>query len=104
VVAEGVGRFDQQTEAAVYFCCLEALQNAGKHAGEGATATVTVRQDPEGLMFEVADTGAGFDMASGAAKGHGFVNMSDRIGAIGGKLRVDSAPGKGTTVSGVIPL
>ena len=104
VQAEGVERFPQQTEAAVYFCCLEALQNAGKHAGEGATATVTVRRDPEGLVFEVADTGTGFDMASGAAKGHGFVNMSDRIGAIGGKLRVDSAPGKGTTVSGVIPL
>jgi len=104
VQAEGVERFPQQTEAAVYFCCLEALQNAGKHAGDDATATVTVRRDPEGLVFEVADTGAGFDMASGAAKGHGFVNMSDRIGAIGGKLRVDSAPGKGTKVSGVIPL
>ena len=104
VHAEGIERFAQQTEAAVYFCCLEALQNAGKHAGEGATAIVTVRRDPEGLVFEVADTGAGFDMASGAAKGHGFVNMSDRIGAIGGKLRVESAPGKGTRVSGVIPL
>ncbi|MGH8986301.1 MAG: histidine kinase, partial [Acidimicrobiia bacterium] len=104
VQAEGVERFAQQTEAAVYFCCLEALQNAGKHAGDGATATVTVRREPEGLVFEVADTGAGFDMASGAAKGHGFVNMSDRIGAIGGKLRVESAPGKGTRISGVIPL
>jgi signal transduction histidine kinase len=104
VRAQGVERFPQQTEAAVYFCCLEALQNAGKHAGEGATATVTVRRDPEGLVFEVADTGAGFDMGTGAAKGHGFVNMSDRIGAIGGKLRVESAPGKGTRISGVIPL
>jgi signal transduction histidine kinase len=104
VRAEGVERFEQQLEAAVYFCCLEALQNAAKHAGEGATATVTVRRDPEGLWFEVADTGAGFDPASGAAKGHGFVNMSDRLGAIGGKLHVDSAPGQGTRVSGVIPL
>jgi len=40
VDADGIGRFGQDTEAAVYFCCMEALQNAGKHAGDGATATV----------------------------------------------------------------
>jgi signal transduction histidine kinase len=55
-------------------------------------------------LFEVADDGPGFDLASRAAKGHGFVNMSDRIGAIGGTLTVESAAGQGTRISGAVPL
>ena len=62
VEAEDVGRYPQQVEAAVYFCCLEALQNAGKHAGEGSNAIVTVREDEGALLFEVTDDGAGFDL------------------------------------------
>jgi signal transduction histidine kinase len=104
VRADDIGRLEQPIEAAIYFCCLEALQNAGKHAGEGAHATVTLRREPEGLVFEVADTGAGFDMSSAAIKGHGFVNMNDRIGAIGGRFRVESAPGHGTRISGTVPI
>ncbi len=101
--ADGVGRYPQQVEAAVYFCCLEALQNAGKHAGDGAEATITLHESDGRLLFEVADTGAGFDMGSSAGKGHGFVNMSDRIGAIGGTFAFDSAPGQGTRISGSVP-
>jgi signal transduction histidine kinase len=104
VEAEGIGRYPQPLEAAVYFCVLEALQNAGKHAGEGAEATITVREDEGALLFEVADDGAGFDLATGAHLGHGFVNMNDRVGAIGGSISVDSAPGKGTRIMGRIPL
>ncbi|MEX2267403.1 MAG: histidine kinase [Acidimicrobiia bacterium] len=102
--AEGIGRFSQPIEAAVYFCVLEALQNAGKHAGDGSQATVTVREDEGALLFEVADDGAGFDLSSGAQQGHGFVNMNDRVGAIGGTVTVDSAPSKGTRISGRIPI
>ena len=104
VAADDIGRFSQQIEAAVYFCCLEALQNAGKHAGDDARITITVGREPEGLLFEVADSGAGFDMSSTAIKGHGFVNMSDRVGAIGGTVRVDSKPGEGTRISGTVPI
>jgi signal transduction histidine kinase len=104
VKADSVGRYPQAVEAAVYFCCLEALQNAAKHAGEGATATVTVAEEEAALVFAVADTGAGFDLGSGAQHGHGFVNMSDRVGAIGGSIIVESAPGAGTTIRGRIPL
>jgi signal transduction histidine kinase len=104
VEAEGIGRYPQQVEAAVYFCCLEALQNAGKHAGEGAEATVTLREVEGALVFEVADDGAGFALESGAHHGHGFVNMSDRVGAFGGSVTVDSAPGQGTKIAGRIPL
>jgi signal transduction histidine kinase len=104
VEAENVGRYPQQVEAAVYFCCLEALQNAGKHAGENSSAVVTVREVEGALLFEVTDDGAGFDLSSGAQRGHGFVNMSDRVGAFGGSVTVDSAPGKGTKIAGRIPL
>jgi signal transduction histidine kinase len=100
VVAD-VGRYDSDVEAAVYFCCLEAMQNAGKHAGEGSRLTVTVKGSDDELCFEVADDGAGFD-ATNARGGHGFVNMADRLGAIGGSLEVDSAPGHGTRIRGHI--
>lgn len=103
VEAEGIGRYSQDVETAVYFCCLEALQNAGKHAGEGATATIRVWEEEGGLLFEVADTGAGFDLAT-AARSAGFVNMQDRVGAIGGTVRVDSEPGRGTRILGAIPV
>ncbi len=99
-----VGRFPAEVEAAVYFCCLEAMQNAGKHAGEGARVTITVEVCDNELCFEVGDDGAGFDASGSAIRGHGFINMVDRVGAIGGTLGVDSAPGKGTRVSGRIPL
>jgi signal transduction histidine kinase len=104
VVAEEVGRFTPDVEAAVYFCCLEALQNAGKHAGEGASATIHVWTEEGALLFDVADTGAGFDLSSRPNLGAGFTNMSDRVGAIGGSIKVQSAPGKGTKISGRIPV
>jgi signal transduction histidine kinase len=98
-----VGRYPPEVEAAVYFCCLEAMQNAGKHAGAGATITVTVWADDGDLHFDVADTGPGFDTSSNAIHGHGFVNMADRLGAIGGTLDVESMIGEGTHVRGRIP-
>ncbi len=103
VAAEGVGRYDRGVEAAVYFCCLEAMQNSGKHAGEGACINVTVGNGAGSLWFEVTDDGAGFDVAAGGG-GHGFVNMRDRLGAFGGELAVTSTSGKGTTVRGTLPV
>jgi signal transduction histidine kinase len=102
VVSEGIERYPSETEAAVYFCCLEAMQNAGKHAGGDAAITVTITATDTTLDFTVADTGSGFD-ASVAVEGHGFVNMRDRLGAVGGTLTVDSDP-TGTRIGGHIPL
>ena len=104
VEADGIGRYPADVEAAIYFCCMEALQNAGKHGGPGATATVRIREEEGAVLFEVADTGAGFDVSGAAGKGAGFVNMRDRVGAIGGTLEVHSAPGKGTTITGRLPV
>jgi len=104
VELEGVGRYGNEIEAAIYFCVLEALQNAGKHAGDTASITVRVVANAEQLQFEVADDGVGFEPAGGGAVGHGFVNMADRLGAFGGSVDVTSAPGKGTTINGRVPL
>ncbi len=101
VNTEGVGRYPTEVEAAVYFCCLEALQNAGKHAPE-ASVEITVRDTDGALSFEVRDDGPGFDVAAATA-GHGYVNMSDRLGAIGGTVDWRSEPGAGATISGTIP-
>ncbi|CUU57367.1 GAF domain-containing protein [Parafrankia irregularis] len=94
-------RYPSAVEAALYFCCVEALQNAAKHAGPGARVQVRVDADGEDFRFSVSDDGAGFDQA--AVGGHGFVNMQDRLGAMGGTLKVVSAPGAGTIVRGLIP-
>jgi signal transduction histidine kinase len=99
---EGIGRFSAEREAAVYFCCLEALQNAAKHAPE-SHVVLHVWEEEGGLLFTVSDDGPGFDPKVAVA-GHGFMNMSDRLGAIGGSIRWDSSPGSGSVVHGAIPL
>jgi signal transduction histidine kinase len=102
VDAADLGRYPAEVEATVYFCCLEAIQNACKHAGEGATLALRLREDAGRLTFDVVDDGKGFD-AQGRGLGAGFRNMADRLGALGGSLKVESAPQRGTTVSGTIP-
>jgi len=99
--AEGIGRFAQEQEAAVYFCCLEALQNVAKYA-EATRVIVGLRSTEGRLAFEVSDDGAGFD-ASRASYGTGLRGMADRLAALGGDLEVRSVPGSGTTVKGQLP-
>lgn len=96
-------RFSPEMEAAVYFCCLEAMQNAAKYAGESARVDVRVAAEDDLLVFEITDDGVGFDFAS-VAQSQGFVNMQDRVGAHGGELTVDSRIGHGTKVVGQIPV
>jgi signal transduction histidine kinase len=103
VEVDGTIRYRPELEAAVYFCCLEALQNAGKHAGEGTTATIRLADRDGTMHFEVVDTGAGFDPSPARASA-GMQNMTDRIGALGGTLTVHSAAGAGTRIEGTIPL
>ena len=99
---EAVARHDADVEAAVYFCVLEALQNAGKHAGADATVHLRLREVGSWLEFEVSDDGRGFDAAD-RLWGSGFTNMQDRLGAAKGTLDVTSASGDGTTVTGRVP-
>ena len=87
----------------MYFTCAEALQNAAKHAGPGTSARIALRQETGGLAFEVRDDGGGFDTGIRGRKGSGLANMDDRLGAVGGRVRVASAPGCGTAVQGWVP-
>jgi signal transduction histidine kinase len=102
IEADGVGRYPQDTEAAVYFCALEALQNITKYAG-ASHATVGLSCSGGRLRFTVTDDGAGFDTAS-SRNGTGLQGMADRLAALGGALDVVSRPGHGTTVSGQLPV
>jgi signal transduction histidine kinase len=100
--ADRIGRYPAEAEAAVYFCCLEALQNAAKHAPE-SRVEVRLWEESGGLLFTVSDDGPGYDPEK-AQNGHGYVNMADRLGAIGGTVRWESELGKGSTVRGSVPL
>jgi signal transduction histidine kinase len=101
VEAEGANRYTPDVEATAYFCVLEALNNIAKYA-DASRADVTITQTDGHLTFAVVDDGAGFD-AEAKAYGTGLQGMRDRLESIGGTLRVSSAPGHGTTVTGSLP-
>jgi signal transduction histidine kinase len=103
VETDGVGRQPEALESAVYFCCLEGLQNVAKHAGRGAWTTVQLTQLDGHLVFSISDDGVGFDPGT-VQRGAGLTNLADRVGALGGSLRIDSAPGQGTCVVGDVPV
>jgi len=102
--AAALGRYSEDVESAVYFCCLEALQNVGKHAGVDAHAVIRLWEHADQLSFEVRDDGAGYDAERARSSGQGLANMSDRIAALGGTLVIDSTPGHGTSVQGSVPV
>lgn len=99
---DGAGRYPPEVEAAVYFCCLEALQNAAKHAGDGVSVRIELAEHGHRLVFEIADDGQGYDTQVAAASG-GVQNMTDRIGELGGQLTIHSVPGSGTRILGSVP-
>jgi signal transduction histidine kinase len=101
VSADGDERFDQDIEAAVYFCCLEALNNAAKYA-RASRVSIELSRSNGLLTFSVRDDGRGFDPE--LAHGSGLQGMADRLDALGGSLRVQSAAGDGTIVTGLVPI
>jgi signal transduction histidine kinase len=102
VDSDGIGRYPPDIETAVYFCCLEGMQNALKHAG-GLTSISVSLSVGDDLHFEVRDDGAGFT-EDDTRSGSGLTNMRDRLAAVGGDLVIRTAPGDGTSVSGAVPL
>ncbi len=101
---EDVGRAEPAAERAIYFCCVEALQNAAKHAGSDATAKLTLARDGAALTFSVEDNGRTEDGARRMAEGHGIQNMRARVIALGGSLDVSADDGSGVRVFGRIPI
>ena len=98
-----VGRYRPEVERAIYFCCLEALQNTYKHAQTATAAHVRIAARGRELTFEVTDNGPGFDVGT-VAPGAGLRNMHDRVASLGGSLTIDAARGRGTRITGAIPL
>ena len=102
IEADSIGRYPPDVEAAVYFCTLEALQNVAKYA-RASQATVALSCPDGHLEFTITDDGGGFDTTT-ATDGTGLQGMADRLAAVGGALRIHSAPGLGTTISGTLPV
>ncbi len=97
------GRYAPKIERGVYYCCLEALQNAVKHAGPNAAVWIRLVGEPNRISFSVDDSGVGFDPAH-VVTGVGLVSLADRVDVLGGRLTVDSMPGMGTRIHADIPL
>jgi len=102
VAVNHLERYAPEIEAAVYFVCLEALQNVAKHA-RASRVEINLRSRARELSFDVTDDGAGFDVTQ-AAGGSGLGNMIDRIEGMGGRLAIRSEAGRGATVSGTLPI
>jgi signal transduction histidine kinase len=102
VSSDGLGRYPQEVESAVYFSVLEAMNNVAKYADAGSTE-ISLSQTNGSLGFEVRDDGRGFDPA-GRSYGTGLQGIIDRLDAIGGTVTIESEPGTGTSVSGRVPL
>ena len=102
VVTDGIGRYSQEIESAVYFSCLEALQNVAKYAA-ASRVTIQLAETSDELRFEVDDDGRGFDTTV-RRPGTGLRGILDRLEAVGGALIVRSVPGSGTTVVGTVPV
>ena len=102
ITAAGVGLGEPDIEIAVYFCCLELIQNAAKHAGPGASVTVRLAREADKLAFSVHDTGRGFDHRA-TTRGAGLTGIQDRIDTVGGHIEISGGPGRGTTATGVVP-
>jgi signal transduction histidine kinase len=103
ITAAKIRRFSPDVERAVYFCCLEALQNAFKHAQAPTAVRVTIVDRGHELTFEVSDDGEGFDLGTVDA-GAGLRNMRDRVASLGGSLTISARSGHGTRISGAIPV
>jgi signal transduction histidine kinase len=103
VRADGVARHPPELESAVYYCCLEAIQNAAKHGGPAVHVTVALGETTDELLFEVTDDGPGFDSAA-AHSGAGLQNMRDRLEAVDGHLLIVTTRGHGTIVTGSVPV
>jgi signal transduction histidine kinase len=102
VDADGIGRYPADVEAAVYFSCLEALQNVAKYA-EASQVAISLTMDDGYLAFSVRDDGVGFD-PGGTHRGTGLQGIADRLDALRGRFEVVSRPGSGTTLSGSLPV
>jgi signal transduction histidine kinase len=97
-----VGRLEPSNESALYFTALEALANTAKHAPD-SSVDLTLHAVDGVARLMIADDGPGFDPDQVTAT-QGLQNMADRVSAVGGTLRIESAPGQGAIVAADVPV
>jgi signal transduction histidine kinase len=102
IIDRGLRRHPPRSELAVYYCCLEGIQNTTKHGGSGTAVTIRLTEEHGGIGFSIEDDGVGFDPST-IAPGSGLQNIAERITALGGRVEIRSEPGKGTVISGLAP-
>lgn len=93
------GRVPAAAEAAVYFVCSEALTNVAKH-GAASRVQLDVKLAGDGIAVTIVDNGVG---GADSRRGSGLRGLADRVEALGGRLRVESPPGRGTRIFAEIP-
>jgi signal transduction histidine kinase len=104
VRSRNLRRHQQEVESTVFFCSLEAMQNAIKHGGTVHSILVEIDDQDRRLAFTVTDDGRGFDAGNGNGNGSGITNMRDRLAAVGGSLKISFPTAGGTVVRGSIPV
>ncbi len=102
LIDEVTGDLDETVQVAMYFVCLEAIQNATKHGGDDVEITVHLSDQHGVLTVQITDTGTGFDVDD-ARQSRGLLNMEDRVGTLGGELELDSIVGAGTAITVRVP-
>ena len=97
------GRLPTDVETALYRIVQEAFSNIVEHAGASRVSILVTTRD-RSVAAVVEDDGRGFDPATARADGLGLVGMRERLALIGGRLRIESAAGAGTTLVAEVPL
>jgi signal transduction histidine kinase len=98
---EAVDDLPEEHTTCIYRMVQEAVNNAARHAS-ARTVEVVVRREADRVVFSVQDDGAGFDASF--VRGLGLLGMEERVRRLGGRLRIDSQPGRGTSIAAELPL
>lgn len=103
-IAGAVRRLPAAVEVVALRGCQEALANARRHAGPAVPVALDLQYAEDTLRIAVSDTGCGFDPAAAPGDGYGLPGLRARAAEMGGTAAVDSAPGRGTTITIILPL
>jgi signal transduction histidine kinase len=99
--SEDCDSLPEEHRTCIYRMAQEALNNAARHAA-ARSVRVAVRKEGNRVLFSVRDDGAGFDKK--VVRGLGLLGMEERVRSLGGRLRIESQPGRGTTIMAELPL
>jgi signal transduction histidine kinase len=94
---------DDHMRVVVFRCVRELLINVARHAGTGS-AHVSIRRGADQLRVVVSDQGRGFDPDAVPGGGFGVASIRERLEHLGGKLSIESQPGRGTSATILAPL